>query len=46
MDPRASLVTILQPVYHPFERVVDHLPVAVPKLCGPITLGRAGSFVA
>jgi hypothetical protein len=31
MDPRASLVTIPQPVYHPFERVVDHLPVAVPK---------------
>lgn len=31
MDPPNSLVTILQPVYNPFERVVDHLPVAVPK---------------
>jgi hypothetical protein len=31
MDPPTSLVTILQPVYNPFERVVDHLPMVVPK---------------
>lgn len=37
---------VLQPVYDPFEHIVDTSRSWSRRVCGPITLGRAGSSVA